>query len=200
MCIIAISPLGEKFSREVFERMWSSNPHGFGMAFPTKNGIGIVKGIMREDEAWEEYQALPRGVPHILHFRYATHGGVRPELTHPFVVHEGSPLVIREEVGEPVLVHNGVWDLYALHLRELDLKGPVSDSRVLAAFVGKVGVENANAHAREIESAGRVAILTPDRRLKLFGSWIRDGDFLYSNSGYKAVAARWWKGWESVAK
>lgn len=200
MCIIAISPLGKKLSQKAFECMWESNPHGLGMAFPTKNGIGIVKGLMREDEAWEEYQNLPSGVPHILHFRYATHGGVRPELTHPFVVHEGSPLVIREEVGEPVLAHNGVWNLYTLHLRELGLKGPVSDSRVLAAFVGKVGVENTNKHAREIESAGRVAILTPGRRLKLFGSWVKDGDFLYSNSGYKAVAVHWWKGWESAAK
>lgn len=199
MCIIAISPTGEKFAREVFERMWESNPHGFGMAFPTKNGIGIIKGIMREEEAWEEYQALPDGVPHILHFRYATHGGVRPELTHPFMVREDSPLIIRDEVDEPVLAHNGVWSAYKLYTHELGLRGPISDSRVLAAFVGKVGVDSAHNHAREIESAGRVAMLTPNRKLKLFGSWVKDGNFLYSNSGYKALT-RWWEGWGNVAK
>jgi len=200
VCIIAISPLGEKFAREVFNRMWEANPHGLGMVFSTRGGLGVVKGLMDPEEAWEEYQALPDGVPHILHFRFATHGGIRRELTHPFVVHERSPIVIRGEVEEPALVHNGVWHLYHFHEREVDLEDPVSDSRVLAAFTGLVGVKEAlQKHLREMESAGRVAILTPDRKLHLVGTWVRDGNFLYSNSGYK-VATRWWKGWENVAK
>jgi hypothetical protein len=190
MCVIAIS-LGEKVSREVFERMWRSNDDGFGLVYRARGGVGIVKGIMDEEEAWEAYAQLPEGVPHVLHFRLATHGGVRPELTHPFVVSEESSIVEAGVVTEPVLAHNGVWGLYAAKQRELKLGGPVSDSRVLAAWLGRLAKERPlrevlEENYYEIVSAGRVVVVDPATwKIYVVGDWIREGPFLFSNGSYR---------------
>lgn len=191
MCVIAISPAGEKVSREVFERMWRSNSDGFGLLYRARDGVGIVKGLMDEQEAWEAYDGLPEGVPHVLHFRLATHGGVRPELTHPFLVHEESPLVQAGVVCEPVLAHNGIWSLHASKEREVRLGGPVSDTRVLAAWLGKLSKERPlrevlERHHYEVASAGRVVVVDPTTwRLHLVGSWIREGSLLFSNHSFR---------------
>ena len=188
--MIAVS-LGEKISREVFERMWRSNDDGFGLVYRSRGGVGVVKGIMDEEEAWELYSRLPEGVPHVLHFRLATHGGVRPELTHPFVLSEESPLIERGVVAEPVLAHNGIWGLYAIKQRELKLDGPVSDSRVLAAWLGRLAKERPlrevlEENYEELLSAGRVAVVDPATwRIHVVGDWIREGPFLFSNGSYR---------------
>jgi hypothetical protein len=192
MCVIAIS-LGEKVSREVFERMWRSNDDGFGLIYRARGGAGILKGIMDEEEAWEVYSQLPEGVPHVLHFRLATHGGVRPELTHPFVVSEGSPILEAGVVKEPALAHNGIWGLYAAKQKEVGLRldGPVSDSRVLAAWLGRLVRERPlrevlEAHYAEVVSAGRVVVVDPTTwRIHVVGDWIREGPFLFSNGSYR---------------
>jgi len=199
MCVIAVSPIGEKLSEEVFRQMWEANDDGFGMMFRTRDGVGIVKGIMDPDEAWEHYASLPKGVPHVVHFRLATHGGVRPELTHPFIVDERSPLYLQGVVHAPTLVHNGVWSLHEHKRKLVDLTGPVSDSRVLAAYIG---ARARTRHALEevireerplIEMAGRVAIVDPERwRIYLLGNWTKEGNFLLSNTHFRA---RKWVRW-----
>jgi hypothetical protein len=178
----------------VFERMWRSNDDGFGMMYRSRGGgVGIVKGIHDEEEAWEVYSQLPEGVPHVLHFRLATHGGVRPELTHPFVVSEGSPILEAGVVTEPVLAHNGIWGLYAAKQKEVGLRldGPVSDSRVLAAWLGRLVRERPlrevlEERYGEVVSAGRVVVVDPATwKIHVVGDWIREGPFLFSNGSYR---------------
>jgi hypothetical protein len=188
--------------------MWRSNDDGFGMMYRTRDGVAIVKGILNEEEAWETYSQLPEGVPHVLHFRLATHGGVRPELTHPFVVSEDSPLVQAGVSERPVLAHNGVWSLHALKQKEVRLEGPVSDTRVLAAWLGRLAKERPikqvlRERYYEVLSAGRVVVVDPATwRLYLVGGWIREGNFLFSNHSFRESVYALsggvcdWKGWK----
>jgi predicted glutamine amidotransferase len=191
MCVIAVSPVGKKVAREVFERMWRSNDDGFGMMYRTREGVAVVKGILNEEEAWETYSQLPEGVPHVLHFRLATHGGVKPELTHPFVVSEDSPLVQAGVSERPVLAHNGVWSLHALKQKEVRLEGPVSDTRVLAAWLGRMAKDRPIGevlakHYYEVLSAGRVVVVDPATwKLHLVGHWVREGNLLFSNHSFR---------------
>jgi hypothetical protein len=191
MCVIAVSPVGEKVAKEVFERMWRTNDDGFGMMYRSREGVAIVKGLLDMEEAWEQYALLPEGVPHVLHFRLATHGGVKPELTHPFVVHEESPLMQTGVSEKPVLAHNGVWSLHALKQKEVRLEGPVSDTRVLAAWLGRLAkdrpIREALAkHYYEVLSAGRVVVVDPATwKLHLVGGWIREGSLLFSNHSFR---------------
>jgi len=215
MCVIAVSPTGDKVSKETFGRMWRSNSDGFGLMYRAHDGVGIVKGLHDEQEAWDLYDRLPEGVPHVLHFRQATHGGVRPELTHPFVVSEESPLIQAGVVCEPVLAHNGVWSLHASKEHEVQLKGPVSDTRVLAAWLGKLAEkrpikEVLEKHLYEVASAGRVVVVDPTTwRLHLVGHWIKEGSLLFSNHSFReslysyalpGVACDWrWTEWPVVS-
>jgi hypothetical protein len=188
--------------------MWRSNDDGFGMMYRTRDGVAMVKGILNEEEAWETYSQLPEGVPHVLHFRLATHGGVRPELTHPFVVSEDSPLVQAGVSERPVLAHNGVWSLHALKQKEVRLKGPVSDTRVLAAWLGRMAKDRPIGevlakHYYEVLSAGRVVVVDPATwRLYLVGGWIREGNFLFSNHSFRESVYALsggvcdWRGWK----
>jgi len=193
VCVIAVSPTGEKVAKEVFERMYRSNDDGFGLAYRARAGVAVVKGLHDEEEAWEAYSRLPEGVPHVLHFRLATHGGVKPELTHPFVVSEDSPLTLAGVTNRPVLAHNGVWGLHALRARELSLKGPVSDSRVLAAWLGKLARRRSIKEVLEegyydVLSAGRVVVVDPATwKIHVVGDWIREGDLLFSNGSFRTV-------------
>jgi len=193
MCVIAVSPVGEKVAREVFERMWEANDDGFGMMYRAKGGVAIVKGIMDKEEAWRVYERLPRGVVHILHFRLATHGGVRPELTHPFVVDEGSPIVKMGVVDKPVLAHNGIWQAHARKRGELSLKGPVSDSRMLAAWLAKQAAgrpigEVLRERYHDVVEAGRVVVMDPRvGEIYLVGDWIEEDGFLFSNTSYRGA-------------
>jgi hypothetical protein len=186
-----VSPVGEKVAREVFERMWRTNDDGFGMMYRSREGVGIVKGLLGMEEAWEQYALLPEGVPHVLHFRLATHGGVKPELTHPFVVHEESPIVQTGVSEHPVLAHNGVWSLHAFKQKEVRLEGPVSDTRVLAAWLGRLAKERPlrqvlEEHHYEVLAAGRVVVVDPATwRLHLIGHWIREGSLLFSNQSFR---------------
>ncbi len=201
MCVIAVSPVGEKVAKEVFERMWEANDDGFGMMYRARGGVAIVKGIMDKDEAWELYDRLPRGVPHVLHFRLATHGGVRPELTHPFVVDERSPIVEVGVVDKPVLAHNGIWQAHAFRRGELGLRGPVSDSRTLAAWLGKQArgrpiKEVIKEAYYDVVSAGRVVVMDPKaKEIYLVGDWIREDGLFFSNTSYRE-AAKVWQGWK----
>jgi hypothetical protein len=146
---------------------------------------------MGEEEAWGVYAQLPEGVPHVLHFRLATHGGVRPELTHPFVVSEESPLIERGVVAKPMLAHNGVWSLYTKQKELRGLAGPVSDSRVLAAWLGRLAKERPlrevlEERYEEVASAGRVVVVDPATwKIHVVGDWIREGPFLFSNGSYR---------------
>ena len=191
MCVIMVSPIGEKVAREVFQRMWNANDDGFGMMYRTREGVGIVKGLLGMEEAWEQYALLPEGVPHVLHFRLATHGGVKPELTHPFLVHEESPLVQVGVSERPVLAHNGVWSLHALKQKEVNLRGPVSDTRGLAAWLGRVAKDRPirqvlEEHHYEVLTAGRVVVVDPATwKLHLVGHWIREGSLLFSNQSFR---------------
>jgi hypothetical protein len=193
MCVIAVSPVGEKVAKEVFERMWRSNDDGFGMMYRSREGVAIVKGLLDMEKAWEQYAMLPEGVPHVLHFRLATHGGVRPELTHPFLVHEESPIVRAGATDKPVLAHNGVWSLHALKQKEVRLEGPVSDTRVLAAWIGKLAKERPvrqvlEERHHEVALAGRVVVMDPATwKLHLVGHWIREGNLLFSNQSFREV-------------
>ncbi len=199
MCIIAVSPLGEKFSQEVFVNMWESNSDGFGMAWrAAPSGVYVKKGLMDFEAAWAAYNAMPEGVPHVLHFRLATHGGVIPELTHPFLVSKSSDLFLEGVAHDPVLFHNGVWSAYT---RAMPFpKGPLSDTRALAVYLARLrgggSLEEMLRKGKEaMLEAGRVVIFPPEGdTLYLYGYWVKEGSFYFSNHSYKSYGRYVWKG------
>lgn len=91
--------------------MEDSNPHGAGVAWEQDGEIRFIKGLDAAD-IFQLQEDKVLKYPYLLHFRWATHGGKIPQLTHPF------PLGPRALMGElhggcqSLLIHNGTWNSY----------------------------------------------------------------------------------------
>jgi glutamine amidotransferase len=166
-----------------------SNPHGFGFAIDTGDGIisersmSAKKSIARFLELREQY---PNGYA-MWHARYATHG-VKNELNcHPFKV--------KGEEYDTYLAHNGVLDI---HIPKGDKR---SDTRIMAEeLLPQLGGVSAldNDYVYDMISAwsrgSKIAVMTndPNAQYKIYiinenaGSW-DDNGIWWSNTSYKPV-------------
>jgi len=130
----------------MINKAWDRNDDGGGVAWrePDANGRMMVKwkkGLEDKDgleEMTELCYTLP--VPYVAHFRVASCGGVRPSLTHPFLVDHTASTAIEGETYGGVLFHNGDWKGWGEACREAAIHSGVpippggkwSDSRGMA--------------------------------------------------------------------
>jgi len=148
MCVIYVchTPI----SQEELQRGWITNNDGGGVAWVEEGKVRWVKGLMTFDDVVRLHAKIINKLPQVWHFRSATHGGVCPELTHPFLVSAKRPFsnqltgVLRK--GEALLFHNGVeGNAIPLLISALFAKGQrwrygkLSDTRAVAVLMGVVG-------------------------------------------------------------
>jgi len=104
MCVIIIKPEGKTIPAELLRSAWNQNPHGMGFAVWNGDKWEVQKGFMKLKDALKAIEPHNREDTRLIaHFRFATHGGRIPELTHPF------PIEFAE--GRGWLFHNGVFDI-----------------------------------------------------------------------------------------
>ena len=140
MCVIMLVSKVRP-SEEMVERAWHANKDGMGIAHREGGDVVWEKGVMDLNRAKELCAKTP--LPYVAHFRVASIGGVKPSLTHPFVVGPEArlDLVGRTKVG--VLFHNGHWNPWnekvldaAIHSNNKIPEGSDwSDSRAMAWLV-----------------------------------------------------------------
>lgn len=95
MCQIVYSPKGDLMPREVFDLSRYSNPDGIGVM--SERGPEKFLGRKAGKRAWRYLRALSAaGIPHGVHFRWATHGEVTRANCHPF------------ESRDALIMHNGI--------------------------------------------------------------------------------------------
>lgn len=142
MCQIFYCPRGEP-SKEILQSSWEHNDDGGGMAWIDEGKVQFVKGYSIFEDFYSVWRELP--LPKVAHFRFATHGGVCQELTHPFPLTPSAGLALRGAV-ESVLFHNGVFAAFEPNLRTAIFsgqlrvpRGPLSDSRAMAMLAGRFG-------------------------------------------------------------
>ncbi len=96
MCVILEHKPGQRIHPEVIEACYTTNPHGFGIAWFDGNKVRITKGV----KDLKSIQALVSGLSDylsLIHFRWATIGEKVKENCHPF--HVG--------VFQAAMMHNG---------------------------------------------------------------------------------------------
>ena len=186
MCLLVVCNPNSTPSKDDLKMGACKNPHGFGFAIDTGEGIisersmSAKKSIARFLELREQY---PNGYA-MWHARYATHG-VKNELNcHPFKM-----------VGEhdTYLAHNGVLDI---HIPKDDKR---SDTRIMAEeLLPRLGGVSAldDDYVYDMisswASGNKVAIMTndPSAQYKIYiineslGSW-DDNGIWWSNTSYK---------------
>ena len=190
MCLLVVCNPNSTPSKDDLKMGACSNPHGFGFAIDTGDGIisersmSAKKSIARFLELREQY---PNGYA-MWHARYATHG-VKNELNcHPFKV-----------AGEhdTYLAHNGVLDI---HIPKDDRR---SDTRIMAEELlprlGGVSALDDNYVYDMISSwasGSKVVVMTndPSAQYKIYiinesaGSW-DDKGIWWSNTSYKPIVS-----------
>lgn len=96
MCVILERKPGQAIHPDVIEACYTTNPHGFGIAWFDGTKVRITKGV----KSLSEIQALVKGLANylsLIHFRWATIGEKIKDNCHPF--HVG--------VYGAAMVHNG---------------------------------------------------------------------------------------------
>ena len=206
MCVIVYKPKGVAMPPlETLRACWEHNPDGAGLMFPAGGRVRWKKGCME----WEAFERALRPVaelrdsrelPVALHFRIATHGGVKPGCCHPFPVCKDYGRMREAEGSCGVgFMHNGT-------LAGLETRAGVSDSMAFAAGV----LSPLRAMCGDLVSDGRAARLlaasTQGSRFLLmdgaggvavFGRWFAEDGVLYSNLNHLAAqrqAPRWGEG------
>lgn len=162
------------------------NSHGFGFAWSERDAVKYRKGFdaAQLDEVIQEFMDKP--FPKAIHFRWATHGGISGELSHPFPIKRGNPLTLEGD-AKSVLFHNGVWGSWDDRLREAIFAGainpnvlrqPMSDSRAMAILCQRFGPDILD--VLEVGSQ-KVLVLMHDTWYK-YGSWTDRQGWEASNS------------------
>lgn len=186
MCIIAYKPEGVEFPKdEYLSNSWNSNNDGAGFMYLDGDKVVIQKGYMKFDEFMEAVNKKKTDGPMVLHFRTATHGGVRPELTHPFPVSSSNEdlmsLYIESKMG---IVHNGVF--------RIPIEKGLSDSQqfikdFIAPDIVKKNLANPTIRRLIAEAIGssKLLILKAGEIFKFGSYWKEHEGCFYSNSDYE---------------
>lgn len=175
MCILIAKPKGAIMPTEsVLKTCWENNPDGAGIAWSMNGKVFIEKGFMTWDEL-KEYISKNSldSVSALIHFRIATHGTVRAENTHPFVVN-----------SEIAAAHNGV-----LSIKN---EGDWTDSETFFKRICNPVLENYSLDSKVFKKlieatigSSKLAFINNKGRITMFGNFIKDNGVYYSNSSYK---------------
>lgn len=196
MCIAIFKEVGVDLpSEKILKNSFTNNPDGGGFAFNLHGQVVIKKGYMTFNDflraikdADRQYNLKKRGV--LIHTRIATHGGVNPEMCHPFPIcaDEGALKKI-EYVSPYAVIHNGVISLTST---EASAKKTMSDTAVfIERYLSKLSNYDGWFDKTEtMEIVGdligsKMAILRGDGKIIHTSGFTKDGDIWYSNSSYK---------------
>lgn len=143
MCVIMLAQRTRP-TDEMIEKAWAQNDDGAGIAWRENGEVFFEKGIMEIEGIKELCAKVP--MPYVVHFRVASIGGVKPELTHPFPINKKAPLYLSGKTKGGVLFHNGHWSDWsakameaAIHSNTPVPTGVYSDTRAMAWLLSIYG-------------------------------------------------------------
>lgn len=180
MCVILVCPPQVRPDIDVLKACHTANPHGAGVAWRQGGQVHWQKNL-----GAEEVDSLIAGIEGelVIHFRWASVGGVDPQLCHPFPVDRGASTKLIGKAAR-LLFHNGTWSGHRSALEFVEKKqerkvgGPISDTRVVALLVDHM---RDNSVLKHIE--GRF-VLYSAKSTKLYGDWRTWRGMRVSNLGF----------------
>ena len=175
MCCILAS-LKARPSLAILRNIMANNRDGVGVAWIDRT-FGVVrwrKGLKHAEDVHAITEKVP--LPFFVHARFATAGGAKPGLTHPFPI-EAKPSVALEGFAHKVLAHNGHVSDWPDMAKSIGLgRNPAgwSDTRVVAAMVARKGTGILGTKV-----LGKFAVLS------VRGGMVLTGEF-HTPTGYEA--------------
>lgn len=192
MCIIAAKPAGVKMPSEATLRnMWERNNDGAGLMYPLNGKVHIEKGFMTYEAFSAHLEKLSSrmnldSISVVMHFRITTHGGTKPENTHPFPITDSIGMLKKLVCDTPLgIAHNGVIDI-------APRKG-ISDtmeyiaSQLTPLYKGAPQFYK-NKHLMELvnnATGSKLAFLLPNGKIYTVGDFVESGGIMYSNRSFE---------------
>lgn len=96
MCQAIVKPAGLSIAKSVLQCAWNANSDGAGFAVRHEGKVEIHKGYTKFKAFWKAYRHYEE-LDCLIHFRYATHGGIDIDNCHPFPIGQ-----------EAAMIHNGI--------------------------------------------------------------------------------------------
>lgn len=187
MCVIAIAQ-DKSLTEEHVKKMFGANRDGAGIAWREHGKVQWRKGL-DEEEMRDLCLTVP--IPYVAHFRIASCGGIRPELTHPFPIGKEASLALKGATTGAVMFHNGhyhTWKDKLLLMATNGMKIPTgawSDSRLMAWVAAHAGANVLPFFDEKI-----VAFSLTD--MDIWGTgWTLVDDLYVSNRGWENNVYRW---------
>ncbi|MBE2180163.1 MAG: hypothetical protein IAE97_06795 [Chthoniobacterales bacterium] len=180
MCVILVCPPQVRPDLDVLKACHAANPHGAGIGWRQDGAVHWKKNLGPEQLAGL-IGKLEGEI--VLHFRWASVGGVDPRLCHPFPVDRGASTKLEGKAGR-LLFHNGTWGGHKSALEFIEkrqdrtISRPISDTRVIALLVDMLRDDSTLEHID-----GRFVLYTP-KRTKLYGQWRKWRGMQTSNLGF----------------
>lgn len=191
MCIIAAKPAGTPMpSNDRLRTMWDGNRDGAGFMYVENGAVKIEKGFMKYKTFITALEKVSSrldltATPVVMHFRITTHGGTKPENTHPFPITDNVGALQKLKASCDIgVAHNGII--------------PISPRKGISDTMEYVATQLAplkralprfyeNKHAMLLISnaiQSRMAFLTAKGKIFTVGNFIEDEGILYSNDSY----------------
>jgi len=105
MCVILVCPPAVRPGAEILEACHRGNPHGAGVGWRQRGKVHWMKNL-DPDEVEQLIDQLEGEI--VIHFRWASVGGVDPRLCHPFPVDAMAGTKLSGTANR-LLFHNGTW-------------------------------------------------------------------------------------------
>ena len=185
MCIIAVKhPEQAMFNDSKLKYLFSHNPDGAGVMWTEDNKVHFQKGFMTIDDLLDFIHNRDwNNIPVLIHMRIRTHGNVDGMTCHPFPIRKKNAL---EGECDLAVMHNGILSAYIPDTRNMsDTQNFVNE--ILNVLPKNFLKNKAICHLIESDIRGnRLAFLSKDGTISLFGYWYKDEDgHEYSNPYYK---------------
>ena len=184
MCLLLVASPNSTPHKKDLECASCNNPHGFGYAVITPNGIVTGRG-MSAKKIIKEFLSVRKEFPAsyaMFHARFATHGVKNEENCHPFKVSE-----------QTYLAHNGILDV-EIHTTDRRSDTRVFAEDVLPAMGGVSALDDANVWKilSRWSVGSKIVIFTLDPKAKDVcyilneesGHWDNEGIW-WSNTTYR---------------
>ena len=193
MCIIVYKPAEAPFpDRTVLDTCFLNNSDGAGYMYAVNGRVYIKKGFMSFDALMKSLKHTRKQcgdkIPYVLHFRIATQGGAKPELTHPYPLSEEMADLKRlNSTSDIGIAHNGIISLTASNKKDIDYNDTMTFiTDYLSLIIRDKGYWKDPATVELINrlADSKLAILDGSGHCELIGDFKEDDGIYYSNYTY----------------
>jgi len=186
MCLLVVASPNSTPKKKDLECASCNNPHGFGFAVITPNGIVTGRG-MSAKKIIKQFLEVRKQYPSsyaMFHARYATHGVKNDENCHPFKVPSNV---------DTYLAHNGILDIkIAPSDKRSDTRIFAEDTLPTMGGVAALDDDHVWSMVSKWSLGSKIVVFTLDPAAKqecyiineASGHWDNDGMW-WSNNGYK---------------